>query len=185
MVCISTGSSIFKEQHLGADSSENIQENNKELFFFMSVYRIATMTNTTVNAADSVNPNLSGTERNHQRPHSFSPVRMLGVMVFLLLATPKLRLMIGPAPLYALDILIVSLLLSVKRMPFVDGSTLKPLSTLVSLYLVLTWLGELHGMFIYGKVFESLYMIGEFTLGISLFFIVPRIVQTTESMAVI
>jgi len=106
-------------------------------------------------------------------------------MVFLLLAAPKLRIMVGPAPLYIIDGIIALLLLSANRMPPVNWSVLKPFPTLVSLYLIFIYIGEFRGFIIYGRLSESVYMIGEFTLGVFLFFIVPRIVRDAESIALV
>ncbi|MDA3898135.1 MAG: hypothetical protein PF482_18530 [Desulfobacteraceae bacterium] len=107
-------------------------------------------------------------------------------MAFLLLAAPKLRIMIGPAPLYVIDVLIAYLLLSSKRMPAVKwGSSNTPLPTLVYFYLILVWLGELRGLATYGAVLESVYIAGEFSLAVSLFFTIPRLVSDAEATAVV
>jgi len=106
-------------------------------------------------------------------------------MVFILLAAPKLRITIGPAPLYFIDGIIALLLLSANRMPAVKWLSLKPLPTLVSLYLAFIYVGELRGFFIYGAALESFYMIGELTLAVFVFFIVPRLVRNAEAMAMV
>ncbi|MBC2763901.1 MAG: hypothetical protein HF970_11350 [ANME-2 cluster archaeon] len=68
-------------------------------------------------------------------------------------------------------------------MPAVEWSSADTplLPTFVTLYLMLIWVGELHGLFIYGAFLESAFMIGEFTLGVSLFFILPGLVRDTEA----
>ncbi len=113
-------------------------------------------------------------------------LRWLGVMVFLLLAAPKLRIMIGPAPLYVIDGLIAYLLLSSNRLPTVKWASLNsPLPNLVTFYLMLIWLGELRGLVTYGAVLESVYIVVEFSLAVSLFFTVPSLVNNTEACSVI
>lgn len=114
------------------------------------------------------------------------PLRWLSVMVFLLLAAPKLRIMVGPAPLYAVDCLLAYLLFTSKRMPVVKWASLgTPLPTLVTFYLLLTWVGELRGLLTYGALLESVFIIGEFSLGISLFFIVPRLVRSSDAVSIL
>jgi len=128
---------------------------------------------------------LPQTSLNSQLRNVSGPLRWLGIMVFVLLAAPKFRIMIGTAPLYVIDGVIALLLLSANRMPPVNWASFKPFPTLVSLYLILIYIGEFRGLAIYGRFFESVYMIGEFTLGVSLFFIVPRLMRDTEATAVV
>lgn len=116
-------------------------------------------------------------------PHASWPSRWLALMVFILLATPKMRVMIGPAPLYIIDLLIFFLLLAANGKAAPKCSSSSPLSLLVPFYLMFVHIGEWHGFLIYGSLLESFYMVGEFTLGISMFFIVPRLLRDTEAMA--
>ncbi|MDA3898019.1 MAG: hypothetical protein PF482_17940 [Desulfobacteraceae bacterium] len=143
------------------------------------------MTNFAVKRIGSARHSLARTSSSRQPTNISGSIRWLGMMVFLLLAAPKLRIMIGPAPLYAIDGAIALLLLAANRMPIVKWSALKPFPTLVSFYLMLIFVGEFRGLVVYGRLLESVYMLGEFTLGVSLFFIVPRLVRDTEAGTVV
>ncbi|MDM8553361.1 O-antigen ligase family protein [Desulfococcaceae bacterium HSG7] len=117
--------------------------------------------------------------------HTDRPLYWLGVMVFILLAAPKMRIMIGPAPLYIIDGLIFLLLLSAWKMPAVKRSSSNHLPALVFCYLMFIYIGELRGLVIYQALFKSIYMMGVFSLGVSVFFIVPKLVRDTEAMTVV
>ena len=143
------------------------------------------MTNLELSKGGSARDFLSRIESDRRFRDVSGAVRWLGIMVFLLLAAPKLRIMVGPAPLYVIDGIIAFLLLSAKRIPSVNRPALKPFPALVSLYLIFIYIGEFRGFVIYGKIFESIYIMGEFTLGVSMFFIVPRLVRDAEATALV
>ncbi len=128
---------------------------------------------------------VSQTESKRRIQKESRLLRWLGVMVFIVLAAPKMRIMVGPAPLYATDALIALLLLSANRMPNMKRRSSNSFSGLISLYLILVWMGELHGLSIYGTVLESMYLIGQTGLAISLFFTVPRLVRSAEAVTVV
>nr|MDU9045610.1 O-antigen ligase family protein [Candidatus Electrothrix aestuarii] len=116
-------------------------------------------------------------------PSKSKSARWLVVFAFFILAAPKLRATVGPIPLYFHNILLSLLLIKATQMPRIKP--LRPLAGLVSLYLFFIYLGELHAILIYGSVFEPIYMMGEFTLSLALFFLVPRVVKDTESVAMV
>ena len=119
-----------------------------------------------------------------EQPRKANPaLQWLFLMVLILLAAPKTRMTIGPLPLYLIDVLNGLLLLYAIRKPPIKR--LKPLSSLVTVYLIFVWAGELRGMIIYGAVLEPIYMIVQFSLGISLFFVVPKLVRTQNDVSLV
>ena len=109
------------------------------------------------------------------------PLRLLVIMIFILLAAPKMRVMIGPAPLYIIDAIIAFLFLAANQASAVRP--MKQLSSLVVVYLVFVYIGEMRGLMQYGKPMESFYIIGQSSLAISLFYLIPRLVRTSDSLA--
>lgn len=112
-------------------------------------------------------------------------VRWLGLLAFLLLAVPRLRIVIASAPIYAIDILAALVYMAANRMPAIKWSTVKPLPTQVSLFLVFMMIGELNGLLIYGAFLESIYVFVEYSLALSLFFTIPRVLSDTKTMAIV
>lgn len=141
------------------------------------------MTDTGFTRSQSIRSSLTQTASN-QRTHRVSlSVRWLAVIAFMLFAAPKLRIMIGTVPLNFIDAVILLLFLITGRKSGVKWSSFRPLPTLVTLYLAFIYIGELRGMAIYDALLESLYMIGQLSLAVSLFFIVPRVVRGPEAAA--
>lgn len=112
-----------------------------------------------------------------------SALRWLFIMIVILLTAPKMRIAIGPAPLYMIDGVIAVLFVYASKTS--KAPALKPLSSLVVVWLIFVWIGELMGLITYGAVLEPFYLIGRFSLGISLFFTVPRVVKTPEAVNLI
>ena len=105
---------------------------------------------------------------------------ILTTLVFLLSGMPKLRIVIG-APIYAVDLIIFYLLIKTPKTQSLNyGGTARLITQLASGYIVLMVLGELYGGWVYGRYFDSIYMLFRCYLAASIIRIVPRQVKNLE-----
>ena len=109
-------------------------------------------------------------------------VIVLGVIAFLLSGMPKLRVVIG-MPLYAVDFLILYLLIiSQGKEKLKYKSAAQIIVNIAGLYLVFVVLGELRGGFVYGKLFDALYMLFRFLMAGALFYQIPLWIKSPTEL---
>jgi len=121
------------------------------------------------------------TENQHGTTRLLSQdVRWLSLLIFILMAAPRIRIVISSAPLYLLDGLIAVLFVSAYNRPKIKR---KPITRIVGVYLIFVCLSELRGMAEYMMPAESIYMLVRFCFAISLFFILPKLVTTLDDLA--
>ena len=134
-----------------------------------------------INRADQFN-GITAARQADISPTSSPAGFWLGILIFVLLAVPKLRLVEGGIPLYFVDGLIFLLFVYSLRQPPVPRYVTPPIPKFVTAYLFFVCLGELRGMVAYMSFTDSIYMLTRFCLAISLFFIVPRIIINYEAI---
>jgi O-antigen ligase len=109
---------------------------------------------------------------------------VLALFLTLLLAAPRARIVIG-APVYFVDVLIFFVLVNaVRSFPYRWTPNIV-LSGLVTLYIWMVVLGEVHGLLAYGSVFQPVYILVRLGLAISLYYMIPRSVSTFSDIDVL
>ncbi len=106
-------------------------------------------------------------------------LRFLSLTVFLLMADPLMNIYIGPAPLYAIDLLAFITWVSANRIP---STRRYPLRGFVVFILVAMLLSELMGGIRFGTLLQPVYLIARTLLAISLFFSTPKIIQIQSDL---
>jgi hypothetical protein len=101
-----------------------------------------------------------------------------------LLAAPRCRVVLG-APIYFIDVLAFLLLVLPLRGRLYRWAPSIPISRVAPIYLAAVVVSELRGMIEYGTLMESIYMIARFSLGISLFFTIPRLVSRPDHIDIV
>lgn len=107
------------------------------------------------------------------------------ILAFLLSGSPKIRIVIG-LPLYAIDLVVLFLAFKDlgKRKIVWNGYSRQIVQLLIA-YLCFTMIGELHGAFVYGRAFESLYLMFRTCLAVSVAFLVPKSIYTLDSLKLV
>jgi hypothetical protein len=111
-----------------------------------------------------------------------SVVIVTAILAFLLSGMSRLNLNFG-FPLYATDLVILFLVLKSfgKEKVIWIGHT-HQIIRLLTAYFCLTILGELHGALVYGKTLESAYMLLRVCLAIAITFVIPKQIQSLDSL---
>jgi hypothetical protein len=119
-------------------------------------------------------PNPSVEEETHARA-----LRFLSLTIFLLMADPLMNLYIGPAPLYAIDILAFLTWIYASRIP---SSRRYPLQGFVVFILIAMLASELIAGIQLGTLLQPAYLIARTLLAISLFFATTRVIQSRSDL---
>jgi hypothetical protein len=120
------------------------------------------------------NPALERKQANHKRALGF-----LALTAFLLMADPLMNIYIGPVPIYIIDFLIFLTWISASQ---VSSSRRYPLRGFVVFIMLAMLASELIAGLQLGTLVQPVYLIARTLLAISLFFSVPKIVQSKDDL---
>lgn len=122
----------------------------------------------------------------HSRAATGAPLQLVlaALLVLVLLAAPRSRVVFG-APIYFIDVLAFLVLILPMHGKMYRWAPRIPISGVVPFYLAAVLISEARGMLEYGTPMESVYMMARYTLGISIFFTIPRLVSRPEHINVI
>ena len=110
----------------------------------------------------------------------------LGIFVVLLTALQKARIEIGPMPLYFVEVLVVVLLLKTSHSTeLLWSEDSRRILFLAKFFFLCVIFGEIRGAFSYNFILPAIYQIARYGLGISLLFVLPRLVKTPQQFQVI
>ena len=110
----------------------------------------------------------------------------LGIFVVLLTALQKARIEIGPMPLYFVEVLVVVLLLKTSHSTeLLWSKDSRRILFLAKFFFLCVILGEIRGAFSYNFILPAIYQIARYGLGISLLFVLPRLVKTPQQFQVV
>lgn len=104
-------------------------------------------------------------------------IHLFAVLVFLLMAVPKLNVKIGPVPLYAIDVVIAFLIWKAIDLPGM-GRNRRKFTTTIGTILVFAMVSEYLGALTFGTVQESIYIAVRTCLAFSLFFLTGQFVRS-------
>lgn len=112
-------------------------------------------------------------------------LKLFCLLVFVLLAMPRARIVLAGAPLYFIDILFAWILVLPMKGGLFNWVPKQNFTRLVFFYMWFVLLSELHGMAAYGTILESIYMMARFSLAASMVFIMPKLIVSPAQMSII
>ena len=104
---------------------------------------------------------------------------LLAVLCVLLMAAPRSRV-VFIAPIYFIDILALLLLLLPLHTRLHRWVPRIPMTSVVVVFFLMIIVSETRGMLEYGAVMEPVYMMARYTLALSLFYTIPRVVSRPD-----
>ena len=110
----------------------------------------------------------------------------LGLFIFLLTALQKFRINIGPMPLYFAEALLAVLLFKTSRYEKLHWpKSSRRILFLAKFFFICVILGEISGAISSNYILPAGYQIARYGLGISLLFVLPRLVKTQQHFQVV
>lgn len=114
--------------------------------------------------------------------HQSSPgIKVFSLFIFVLAAVPRLNLKIGTLPIYAIDVLVILLLIMLPRGSWSAVSG-KPFANLVFAILAFAMLSEIAGIVYGARPDDALYLIVRTCLAFSVFFIARSFVRSPKDI---
>lgn len=107
-------------------------------------------------------------------------LKWLGAVLLLLFVAPRMSVRLGPIPVYFIDGLIAVAWMHALKLP--KPKYTSPMTKWVLIIIVVATLSEIHGIFYIHDVLRPVYVMIRTALAISLFFMIPRVVRSRESV---